>query len=99
VPQHVGMSFEPELGFNSRTLHQASEASGRKRRSAFGGEDEGRPGSLLALQPPQDAQLVPEDGVRAGSALLDPTDVQGGRFEVDLIPGRSTSSEERRPCL
>jgi hypothetical protein len=40
------------------------------------------------MEPPQDAQLVTEDRVGAGSALLDSTNVQGSRFEVDLLPAK-----------
>jgi hypothetical protein len=44
--------------------------------------------ALLALEPPKGTQLVPQDRMRAGSTLLDPADVQGGRFEVDLVPAK-----------
>ena len=40
---------------------------------------------LLTMQPPEGAQFVAEDRMRAGCALLDPADVQGGCSEVDLL--------------
>jgi hypothetical protein len=39
---------------------------------------------MLSLQTPEGAQFVAEDRMGARSALLDPTDVQGGRSGVDL---------------
>ena len=44
------------------------------------------PRLLFALEPSEGAQLVPEDGMGAGRAVLDPTDVQGGGSEVHLLP-------------
>jgi hypothetical protein len=41
---------------------------------------------LFALEPPQRPQLVAENRMGAGRALLDSTNVQGCGFEVDLIP-------------
>jgi hypothetical protein len=38
------------------------------------------------MQPPEGAQFVAEDRMRAGRALLDPAGVQGGRSEVNLSP-------------
>jgi hypothetical protein len=38
------------------------------------------------LRAPQGAQFVAKDRVRAGRALVDPTDMQGGGSEVDLLP-------------
>jgi hypothetical protein len=40
------------------------------------------------LESPQRPQFIAEDVMCAGRALLDPTDVQGGRPEVDLIPAQ-----------
>jgi hypothetical protein len=86
APEHVRVVFEPQLRFGACTLDRAGKPRRGERRSALRGENERRLGLLLALEPPQGAQLVPEHGVRAGSALLDPADMQGARSEVDLIP-------------
>jgi hypothetical protein len=56
--------------------------------AALGREHEGRLRLLLTMQPPESAQFVTEDRMRAGRALLDPADVQGGRSEVNLLPAQ-----------
>ncbi len=94
----MGVYFEPNLGLDARALDHAGEASRAERRAALGGEDERRFRLLLALQPPQRPQLVAEDRMGAGSALLDPADVQGGRSELDLIR-EQVNQLGRRPCL
>jgi hypothetical protein len=88
VSQHMRMRLKAELGLHARGLDHAGEASGAERRAALRGEDERRFRLLLALQPPQRPQLVAEDWMGAGRALLDPTNVQGGRPELDLIPAQ-----------
>jgi hypothetical protein len=77
VPEHVRVRLEDQLGHLSSSLDHSREASSRKRRAALRGEHEGRFRLLLALEP--------SDRMCAGSALLDPADVQGARPEVDLI--------------
>ena len=52
-------------------LDHAGEPGGTERRAALGREYEWRLRLLLALEPPQGAQFVPEDGMGAGSALFD----------------------------
>jgi hypothetical protein len=88
VPQHVRVGLEAEICLLARPLDHARKACGAERCATFRGEYEGRLGLLLALQPPQPPQLVAEDRMRAGAALLDPADVQRGRVEVDLIPAQ-----------
>jgi hypothetical protein len=85
VPEHMRVGLKSELGLRARPLDHAGKPSRGEGRSPFRCEDEGRLRLLLTLEPPQSAQFVPEDRVRRRSALLDPTDVQGGRFEVHLI--------------
>jgi len=86
VPEHVRVRLEAEPRLSSRPLNHAGETCGRKRRTAFRGEYEGRLGLLLALKPPQGAQLVTNDGVGAWGAAFDPADMQRGRPEVHLVP-------------
>jgi hypothetical protein len=43
---------------------------------------------LLALEPPQGAQLTAGQGMRGRSALLNPTDVQDCVFQVRLLPAQ-----------
>jgi hypothetical protein len=69
VPEHVRVRLEDQLGHLSSSLDHSREASSRKRRAALRGEHEGRFRLLLALEP--------SDRMCAGSALLDPADVQG----------------------
>ena len=88
VPEHVRVRLEGQLGLRACPLDHAGEASGAERRSALRREHEGRLGLLLALEPPQRPQFVPEDRMGAGRALLDPADVQRGRPEVHLIPAQ-----------
>ena len=66
--------------------------SWRERRSPLRGEHEGRVRLMLALEPPQGSQLVTEDRMRAGRALLDAADVH------ERPEWRSINSEARRPC-
>ena len=70
----------------SSPLDHSGEASRSKWSTALGREHEGRLRLLLTMQPPEGAQLVTDDRMRAGSALLGPADVQGGRSEVNLLP-------------
>ncbi|MGA8650745.1 MAG: hypothetical protein WB677_09000, partial [Xanthobacteraceae bacterium] len=77
----------------------AGEAGSGERRTPLRREHERRFRLLLALEPPQRAQFVTEDRMRAGRAFLDPADVQGRGSQVDLIrERRSTSSAARKPC-
>ena len=88
MAQHVRVRLETEVRLSSRTPHHARKPCGSERCPALRRENEGRLGLLLALQPPEPPQLVPEDRMGAGAALLDPADVQRGRGEVDLFPAR-----------
>jgi hypothetical protein len=65
---HVRVGLEPELGYRPRPLDHPCKACGGERCTPLRSEHEGRLRLLLALEPPQGAQLVPEDRVRAGSA-------------------------------
>ena len=76
MPQHVRVRLEAKLGLSPGPLDHAGEPGGAEGRAALRREYEWRLGLLLALEPPQGAQLVAEDGMGAGSALLDPADVQ-----------------------
>jgi hypothetical protein len=98
MPQHVGVDLDAEIGFNAGALDHAAEVRRRERRAALGREHERRFRVLLALKPPQRPQFVADNRMRAGRALLDPADVQGGGSEVDLTQRRSTSSAALRPC-
>jgi len=99
VPQHVRMGFKAEPRACPCALDHAGETGRRERRAPFRREHERRLGVLFALEATEGTQFVPEDRMRARRALLDPADVQGGRFEIDLLPQRrSTSSATRRPC-
>jgi hypothetical protein len=87
VPEHVRVRLEDQLGHLSSSLDHSREASSRKGRAALRGEHEGRFRLLLALEPSDrlcagSALLDPAD---VQGALLDPADVQGARPEVDLI--------------
>jgi len=88
MPQHVWVRLEGEACLRARALDHAREACGGEGRAALGREHKGRLRLLLALQPAKGAQLVPEDRMGAGAALLDPADVQRRRGEVDLIPAQ-----------
>ncbi len=88
MSEHVRVRLEAELRPDTSALNHPGETCGR------GGEHEGRLGVLLALEPPQSSQLVPNDRVRAGSAMLGPTDVQGGRSAGP--PARKPSSRACR---
>ena len=81
MTQHVRVCFYP-----SSPLDHSGEASRSKWSTALGREHEGRLRLLFSLKPPEGAQFVAKDWMRAGRALLDPTDVQGGRSEVNLLP-------------
>jgi hypothetical protein len=88
MSQHVGVRLERQLGHNACPFDHPGEAGGRKRSVALGRKHERRFRLLLSLQPPKGAQFVSEDRMRAGRALLDPTDVQGGGSEFDLLPAK-----------
>ena len=78
--------LERQLGYLSGPLDHSGEAGRSKWSTPLGREHEGRLRLLLTMQPPEGAQFVAEDRMRAGRALLDPADVQGGRSEVNLSP-------------
>ena len=86
VPEHVRVCLDRQLGSDARSFNHAGEAGRREWSAALRGEHEGRLRLLFALEPAEGPQLVPEDRMCAGSALLDPADVQGGGPEVHLLP-------------
>jgi hypothetical protein len=88
VPEHVGVRLEPELRLSASAFDHPGKASGCERGSSFRGEEVGRLWLLLALEPSKGAEFVAEDRMRAGSAFLDSTNVQGGRFAVHLFPAK-----------
>ena len=88
VPEHVRMRLEAQLGHRACAFDHASEASRREWRAALRREHERRLGILFTLKPPQGTQFVPHNRMSAGSALLDPTNVQGACFEVHLLPAQ-----------
>jgi len=94
MSEHVRVRLEAELRPDTSALNHPGETCGREWRPPLRGEHEGRLGVLLALEPPQSSQLVPNDRVRAGSAMLGPTDVQGGRSAGP--PARKPSSRACR---
>ena len=84
MPQHVRVGLECQLGpFPARSIIRAKPAvvNGAPR------SDVNTKGDLapVPLKPPERPHLA-EDRMRAGSARLDPTDVQVGRSEVHLLP-------------
>jgi hypothetical protein len=81
MTQHVRVCFKCQLGYPSSTLNHSGEASRSKGSTALGREHEGRLRILLTMQPPESTQLVTDDRMRAGRALLDPADVHVGRSE------------------
>ena len=88
VPEHVRVRLEGKLGLDPCPLDHAREPGGAEGCPALRGEHEGRLGLLLALEPPQRPQLVPEDRMGAGRALLDPAHVKRPRGELDLVPAQ-----------
>jgi hypothetical protein len=88
---------------NGSILHEylathAREASGGGWGAALRCEHEGRLRFLIALEPPEGAQLVTDDRMRAGGALLGPADVQAGRSEVNLLLGQPVRTLAGRAC-
>jgi hypothetical protein len=86
MAQHVRVRLEAEIGGLTEPFYHPSNAGSGERRAALGREHERGFRVLLALQPAQCPQFVAADRMRGRRAFLDPTDGQGGRFEVDLIP-------------
>jgi hypothetical protein len=70
-----GCALKFSLAKVARAFNHAGETSRREWRTALRGEHEGRLGLLFALEAPQGTQLVPENRMRARSALFDPADV------------------------
>jgi hypothetical protein len=54
------VGLEAQLGFGACALDHAGKPSRGERRAPFRGEDKWRLRFLLALEPPQGAQLAPE---------------------------------------
>ena len=78
MAQHVRVRLDRKFGPGGGSIDHAREASGGEWGAALRCEHEGRLRFLIALEPPESAQLVTDDRMRAGRALLDPADVQGG---------------------
>jgi hypothetical protein len=87
VPQHVRVGLELKAGASGRSLDHPGEAGRGERRAALADEDEGRRRGL-AMQPAQSAELVALDRVGAWGAVLDPSDVEHGAVEIDLVPAQ-----------
>jgi hypothetical protein len=75
VPEHVRVRLDRKFGPGGGSIDHAREASGGEWGAALRCEHEGRFRFLIALEPPESAQLVTDDRMRAGSALLGPADV------------------------
>jgi hypothetical protein len=65
----VRVCLKSKLRIDPCPLDHASEPSSTERCPALRGEHERRLWLLLALQPPQGPQFIPEDGMRTRSAL------------------------------
>jgi hypothetical protein len=72
---HVRVRLDRKFGPGGGSIDHAREASGGEWGAALRCEHEGRFRFLIALEPPESAQLVTDDRMRAGSALLGPADV------------------------
>jgi hypothetical protein len=66
VPEHMGMCLERQFGNLASPLDHSGEASRSKWSTALGREHKGRLRLLLTMQPPEGAQFVAEDRMRAG---------------------------------
>jgi len=85
MSQHMRVRLKWQLGHPSRPLEHPGKAGIAEWRAALRREHEGRPGLLLALEPPQGGEFVPEDRMGARCAPLDPADMQRSRGKLDLI--------------
>jgi hypothetical protein len=85
MPKHVRVRLEGELGDLASPLIMRAKPVVVNGAPRFEVRTNGDRGLLLPLQTPEGAQLVPRIEC-AGSALLDPTDMQDCGSEVDLIP-------------
>src|SRR5271168_3128810 len=79
MTQHVRVRLDRKFGPGGGSIDHAREASGGEWGAALRREHEGRLRVLLTMQPPEGAQFVTDNRMRAGCALLDPADVQAGR--------------------
>ena len=70
VPQHVRVRLEAKLASLPARSTMRAKPAGGERCAPLGGEHEGRLRLLLALEPPQSAQLVAEDWMGAGVPCL-----------------------------
>jgi hypothetical protein len=70
MPEHVRMRLDLQAGSAGGSRDDPREASRGERATPLAGEDEGRLGLLLALQPAQGPQFVALDGVRGWGTLL-----------------------------
>jgi hypothetical protein len=81
MTQHVRVRLDRKFGPGGGSIDHAREASGGEWGAALRREHEGRLRLLLTMQPPEGAQVVLEDRMRARRTLLDPVDVHVGRSE------------------
>jgi hypothetical protein len=84
MTEHVDVDREAEIGLLAYSLHLAIEGVGSERRPPFATEHERTRRVLLTPQLPQRPELVPFNRVRSRLAILDPTDVERSRIEIDL---------------
>jgi hypothetical protein len=98
MAQHVGMDAELEACGLAKPFYKLLSAVNRQRCLALAQEQElGR--AILPDQGADQPQLVACQTVNARGAVLRPTDVQGGRFQVELVDLWATSSDTLRACL
>src|SRR5271168_962800 len=99
MTQHVRVRLDRKFGPGGGSIDHAREASRSKWSTALGREHEGRLRLLLTMQPPEGAQFVAHDRMRAGRALLTLRTCRAAVRKSICSQRRSTSSDTRRPCL
>jgi hypothetical protein len=88
VTQHVRVRLEGQLGLSARSLDHAGEPGAGKGRPSLRGEYEGAFRLLLAFEPAQGTQLVPEDRMGAQAMPVGRPSLRG-EYEGAFL----------RPCL
>src|SRR5262249_3759776 len=86
VPQHVRVRLEAKLRLAPCPLHHAGKPCHAERVTSLCDEYIRGRRLLLALEPPEGPQLIPEDRMGARSALLGPADVQRRGPKFHLLP-------------
>src|SRR5262249_22594457 len=94
MPKHMRMHTERHLGSLPQPRNHSAEAHRAHGRSALTHEDVAA-WSLLALKPAQGAKLVAGQWMNRGDAVLEPSDVQPGMHEINLVPAQGR--QLRRP--